>query len=170
MTRNPSNQRPILTIARSPVDLLLDVGAIAGILVLLLLTFQSWTNLPNTIPVHFDIAGKPDATGSKITILLFPSLSIVFYLLFTFLPRFPHTFNYPWAITQENAYRQYQIAIQLMNWLKTEIIWLFTYIEWQMIQVSLNKSIGLGIAFLPIFIVVIFGTVGMSLWQAYQAR
>lgn len=169
MTRNPSNQRPILTIARSPVDLALDVVAIAGIVVLLLLTLQSWT-MPNTIPVHFNVAGKPDAMGSKTTILLFPGLSIVLYLVFTLLRRFPHTFNYPWAITQENAYRQYQIAIGLMNWLKTEIVWLFTYIEWQIIQVALGKSTGLGIAFLPIFLIVIFGTVGIYFWQAYQAR
>ncbi|MEP0785004.1 DUF1648 domain-containing protein [Coleofasciculus sp. FACHB-129] len=170
MTRNSSNQRPILTIARSPVDLLLDVVAIAGILLLLLLTFQSWATLPNTIPVHFDIAGKPDATGSKAIILLFPGLSIVLYLLFTFLRRSPHTFNYPWAITEENAFRQYEIAIQLMNWLRTEVILLFTYIEWQMIQVALDKSTGLGVAFLPIFVIVIFGTVGIYFWQAYQAR
>jgi hypothetical protein len=54
--------------------------------------------------------------------------------------------------------------------LKAEIILLFAYLQQQTIQVALGKAEGLGIAFLPIFLILIFGTVGIYFVKAYQAR
>jgi hypothetical protein len=86
-----------------------------------------------------------------------------FVLLFTLLRRFPHTFNYLVTITVENAPRQYAIACSLLNWLKAELVWLFAYMEWQMVLSAANQSMGLGFWALPLFLLVVFGTVGIWL-------
>ncbi|MBD1927934.1 DUF1648 domain-containing protein [Trichocoleus sp. FACHB-90] len=170
MTRNPSNQRPILTIARSPISWMLEIAAVAGIFCIIVITLQSWANLPNNIPIHFEMGGKPDATGSKKLIWLFPSLSILVYVAFTVLRHFPHTFNYIWGITEQNVAKQYQLAINLLDWNKAEFMWIFAFIEWQIIQVSLGHSAKFNAAFFPVVLLVFFVTNGLYFWQAYQAR
>jgi hypothetical protein len=56
MARNPSNQQLILTIERSPISWVLEIAAIAGIFCIIVITLQSWANLPNSIPIHFKMS------------------------------------------------------------------------------------------------------------------
>lgn len=169
MTNNKATQ-PILRLPLSPTLVALEIAAAVGILAIALFLFQSWASLPPTIPVHFGLTGKPDAWGSKQILWILLALVVVLYLGLTVVNRFPHTFNYPYPITEQNALRQYQLALGLMGWMKADLIWLFAFIEWQMLQVGLGASQGLGVAFLPVIMLVIFGTVGFYFRQAYLAR
>ncbi|MFB2919708.1 MULTISPECIES: DUF1648 domain-containing protein [Aerosakkonema] len=162
--------RPVLNIPRSPLDGALEIVAFAGIAFNIIYLIVNWAAIPDIIPIHFDVFGKVDGMGSKLTILLFPSLSLLFYVSLTIVNLFPHTFNYPVPITEQNAYRQYQMALRLMKWLKMQLIWLFAFIEWQIIQAAIRQEFVLNIGFLLVIILVIFATVGYYLWQAYQNR
>lgn len=57
-----------------------------------------------------------------------------------------------------------------MSWLKTEIVFLFAFIEWQTIQLAMGKADGVGIWFLPGTLLVIFGTVGICMYRSYRSR
>ncbi len=169
MTDKQAN-RPILAIPRSPAAAVLEIVAVAGTVLSVALLVQSWKALAPVIPVHFGISGKPDGWGAKQVVCLFPALSAVLYVVLTVISRFPHTFNYPVPITSENAARQYQIACELLSWLKAELICLFGWIAWGTIQVALGKADGLGVGFAPAVMLLIFGTTGFYFWQAYRAR
>ncbi|MCX6377398.1 MAG: DUF1648 domain-containing protein, partial [Armatimonadetes bacterium] len=156
---NTRNKRPVLKIPLSPTEYGLEVFAVLGFLFGVVATRVYWTRVPESIPTHFGAAGQPDAWGAKWNLLLLPAVSLVIYALFTILSRFPHIYNYPVRITEENAERQYRIARSLMYWMKAEIVWLFTYIEWQSIQTALGKSYGLGILMTPVTLVILFATV-----------
>lgn len=52
------------------------------------------------------------------------------YLFLTILNRYPHKFNYPFNITEQNAVAQYRIARLMVQTLKLEVIWIFVYIQW----------------------------------------
>jgi len=129
-----------------------------------------WSSLPEEIPTHFSISGAPDGWGGKSTLLVLPAIGLVIYIGLTILSRYPHVYNYLWHITPQNAKMQYENSRQMIILLKTEIVWLFAYIVWQTIQTALGKAKGLGAEFLPIFLILIFGTVGFHLFKAYQAR
>jgi hypothetical protein len=90
--------------------------------------------------------------------------------MLTFVSRYPHTFNYVVQITEENAQRQYQIACSMLNWLKTEMIWLFAYIDWQIFYLANTETPNLGIWFLPVSLIIIFGTLAYWLSQSFLAR
>ncbi|HIK28865.1 MAG: DUF1648 domain-containing protein [Oscillatoriaceae bacterium SKW80] len=169
MSDNKSSQ-PIFYLSHSPFQVLLEIAALVGLVLSFLILLRSFPTLPPTIPIHFGLSGKPDVWGARQTLWLFPTLNIILYLGITITSQFPHTFNYPVAITQQNALKQYQIAFSLLLWLKLEIIWLFTFIEWKMIQVAIGVSQGLGIAFLPVMLLLVCGTSGFYLWQAYRYR
>ncbi len=154
-------QRPVLILPQTPQTLILDAIALAGFAALWVVVLQAWGRLPAQIPTHFGIDGRADAWGNRAWFWLLPSLGTLHIVLFTVLRRFPHTFNYLVPITPDNALQQYTIACSLLNWLKAEVLWGFAYIEWQMAQVALSGSGGLGVWFAPVFLVVIFGTIGV---------
>lgn len=65
MTKRSRNSQPILSIPRSPVELWLEVIAAAGILWGCWIIVQYWDALPQRIPIHFGLSGRPDAWGDK---------------------------------------------------------------------------------------------------------
>jgi uncharacterized membrane protein len=162
--------RPVLQLPKSTLEIGLETAAALGMMTMLYVTITSWPRLPETIPHHFGASGKPDAWGGKWTLWLLPGISLVLYVGLNILSRFPHVYNYPWPITEKNAAAQYHLARTMLAALKAEIVLIFAYLQQQTIQVALGKAEGLGIAFLPIFLVIVFGTIGIYFVKAYQAR
>jgi uncharacterized membrane protein len=162
--------RPIISLPKSRQETILNLAAIAGLVAVFAIAIRAWSVLPETIPTHFDLAGKPNGWGNKSIIWLFPVLGAIVYVGFTILRRYPHTFNYPVAITAENAAKQYQIAVSLLDWLKTEFVWQLAYIVWLIMEMARTGASGLSWLLLPAILIIIFGTVGFYLWQAYRNK
>ncbi|OUL33235.1 DUF1648 domain-containing protein [Nostoc sp. 106C] len=165
-----SHQRPVFLIPQSQQARMLNWIALAGLVALFGIAIHGWFALPESIPIHFGIDGKADGWGTKNFLWLLPIVGLIIYGMLTFINRYPHTFNYAVRITEENALRQYQIACSMLNWLKTEIILLFAYIEWQMFNLATIENPSLGIWFLPVYLIVIFGTSAYWLSQSFLAR
>lgn len=147
-----------------------EVLSVMGVLFTFILIYQSWGILPDRIPTHFGFTGQPDAWGSKEHLFFLPVIALAMYLFLTIVSRFPHTFNYPIKITEENAATQYLMARHLVAILKLETIWLFAYIQWVTIEVALGKATGLSNLFLPIFMVVMLGTLVVYFYKAREKR
>jgi len=91
-----------------------DTVAVLAIAASVQLVVRAWMDLPDRIPVHFGLNGQPDAWGGKGALAIGPIVSLASVLLLAIVNRSPHTFNYPVAVTPENAQRQYAIARELM--------------------------------------------------------
>lgn len=162
--------RPVLQLPKSSLEIGLETAAALALLTMAFVAIKRWPLLPETIPHHFGVSGKPDAWGGKWILWLLPGISLVLYVGITILSRYPHIYNYPWSITEENAATQYHLARTMLGALKAEIVLLFAYLQWQVIQAAFRESEGLGMAFLPIFLILLFGTIGVYFVKAYQAR
>lgn len=163
-------KRPVLDLPLTPREIVLEILAVLGVGVMVYLVVDSWSTLPESIPTHFNVQGEPDSWGRKGTLLLLPIMGLGFYGLMTIVNRFPHSFNYLWQITEENAERQYRLAREMMLWLKLELVWMFAYIEWVIIRTARGQEDRLGILFLPVVLISIFGTLGVYFWQSARAR
>lgn len=164
------NERPIIDLPYTAQDWALEVASLGGIALMIGILSLAWFNLPALVPTHFGSAGSADAWGDKRSLLILPGMSIILYLLLTVTSRYPHTFNYLWSITAQNAREQYYLARSLLMWLKAELIGLFTFLTWATIRVALGQAAGLGTIFLPIVLAVIFGTIGIYFYYAYMNR
>jgi uncharacterized membrane protein len=132
--------------------------------------FVWWKKIPDLIPTHFGLSGKVDDWGGKGSLWLLPGIGAGLYALITFVSRFPHTFNYPWPITPTNAEKQYHIGRMMINFIKVETVWLFVYLDWNIIQVAMSKSTGIGISFLPIVIIVVILTICLGIYYGNKAK
>jgi uncharacterized membrane protein len=59
----------------------------AVIVVPLLYLALVWNQLPETVPTHFGISGKPDAYGPKWTLMLLSAVSVGMYFLLRYVPQ-----------------------------------------------------------------------------------
>jgi uncharacterized membrane protein len=115
--------------------------------------------LPDRVPTHFDLAGNPNGWDTSSSLPLFSVVAVAIYLMLTLAVRFPAYFNYPVEVTAENRPRLEALTVDLIAWLKTEIICLFAWIQWVIIDMARRGRGDLSLlALLPVFLVVLIGT------------
>ncbi len=148
--------RPKIKLIPTTADKLVDILGWIILLALWALTITNYSSLPDTIPTHFNAAGEADGFGSKVTILSLPVIATLLFIGLTVLNRYPHSFNYPTAITQDNALRLYTLATRMLRYLKLVLVIVFGGIEFMTIQNATGKAAGLGVWFLPLTLVLIF--------------
>lgn len=149
---------------------LLGLAAWLGVAVNALVAFYYWPQLPGEVPQHFNARGEVDAWGSRVLLLILPALSLVMVAGLAWLTRFPHLYNFPWKITEENAARQYELANDLMAAIRAATAWLFALISWEICRIGVGLPPLFGMLFLPIGLVGIFGSVIWYFIRAYQSR
>jgi len=124
--------------------------------------------LPEKIPIHFDVKGRPNGWGSPAMILLLPAITVFIYLLFTVVTRFPGAFNYPVKVTSLNRQRLQNLVLDLMAWLKAEVVTLLTWMQWVMIEVARHPEKHMPAMTVAAFVVV-FATVTFYIVQLFKA-
>lgn len=149
-------ERPKITLIPTTGDKLVELFGWLILLTLWVLTITHYSTLPDTIPTHFNGAGEADGFGRKASIIGLPLIASLLFIGITVLNRYPHIFNYPTAITQDNALRQYTLATRMLRYLKLVLALVFGGIEFMTIQNTTGKAAGLGVWFLPLTLVLIF--------------
>jgi len=146
-----------------------------GIVAFLLLAWITWAalygpnRLPDRVPTHFDAAGNPNAWGSPMGMVILPVMAAGLYLLMSLVTRFPGAFHYPVRVTRLNIERLQSVTLDMIAWLKVELVCLFTLLQWAFIQAARTGSGRLFPMILPFFIVAIFGTVGWHFIAMFRA-
>lgn len=163
-------KQPKIEIPFSRLEVILEVLSLAGLIVMALMIMKEWALLPATIPSHFNAAGQPDGYSGKASLIMLPVIGLLLYLMLGMLRFFPHVYNYPRTITEQNAEFQYRLAINLLAWLKVEIIWSFAYISGSTVKVALKQSSGLGAGFIIVMLLAIFGTLGWYFFMALRDK
>lgn len=150
------NKRPKIELELSPSDKILEIIGWILVLGIWMLTLANYFKLPETIPIHFNGAGEADGFGNKATILALPIISTLLFIGLTILNKYPHVFNYPKEITEENALALYSNATRMLRYLKVIIVLIFGAIVFMTIQNVNGKADGLGTWFLPLTMAMIF--------------
>jgi uncharacterized membrane protein len=146
------SNRPKIKLNLTTTDKLIELAGWLGLIAIWILTVSNYEALPETIPIHYNAAGEADAFGDKWTILTLPVIALILFVGMTILNRYPHIFNYPITITQENALKNYTLATRLIRFLKLVIVIVFGLIVIKTIQTANGNANGLGTWFLPVSI------------------
>ncbi|MGP8174276.1 MAG: DUF1648 domain-containing protein [Terracidiphilus sp.] len=150
----------------------LEVVSLAGLAVLFWITWRAFYGpdpLPARIPTHFDIAGNPNGWGSPSSLLLLPAVALAIYLGMTVVSKFPSAFNYPVRVTPENRPRLQALTLQMIAWLKTEMICLFAWIQWAIVASARQGRLSMSPAEIPLFILAVFATIGWHIVAMFRA-
>jgi uncharacterized membrane protein len=163
-------ERPKLKIQLSPTDQVFELLGWGVLLALLIWTGTSSSSLPDTIPTHFNAAGEADGFGRKASIVGLPIIASLLYIGLTVLIRFPHSFNFPTPVTQDNALPQYTNATRMIRYLKFILVLVFAGISYQTIQQANGTGEGIGVWFLPLTLVLIFIPLIYFVIKSFQTK
>lgn len=139
---------------------------VIGVLILLgMIAFvvSKWNSLPQQIPAHYNAQGVVDRWGGKNEILFLPIVSAFLYVMLTAVSLFPKSWNMPAKVSEENRLEVYGCMKTMLILMKVEILGVFFYITYQM---SMQKA--LSALFLPIFLVVLFGTIAYFIFRTAE--
>jgi uncharacterized membrane protein len=145
-------KRPRIKIEMTRTDKVIELIGLLALLTIWVLTITSYSNLPDTIPTHYNGAGQIDGFGKKVNILALPLIATVFFVGLTILNNFPHIFNYLTKINKDNALRQYTNMTRMNRYLKLVFVVVFGLLTYKTIQ----NTGGLGVWFLPFTIGLFF--------------
>ena len=147
------SERPKTNPPLTTLDVVIEALAAVCLIIMFAQLIKVWSSLPDQVPTHFGANGKPDDWGSRSMMLILPMVVLVMYSGLTILSRFPHTFNFPVTITENNFEKQYKMAKTLLSFVKLSVIGIFLYIQVFTIRTAQGESAGLGVPFLIFTIV-----------------
>jgi uncharacterized membrane protein len=162
--------RPKIKIQPTKIEWVLELIGLLGIIFTVVITVTSYNDLPDSIPRHFNALGQPDGFSRKPILFILSAVTLVTYLIMTIGLKFPHVFNYPLEITEENAERQYRNATLMMRVIKTIIVVMFGYLTYATIQIGLGEMQGLGTWIIPTMLTLVLGTVGYFVHRTFRLQ
>jgi uncharacterized membrane protein len=163
-------QRPVIHLDRSKVEIILDIISLIVIVSMIIYVAYVWQDMPERIPMHFNGKGEIDGWGNKMSLIVLPLIGVIVYVGLTLLSRVPHVFNYPTPITSQNARGQYQNGRLFMNSLKAVIVILFGFIEWSVIQSAKEGNAELNLWVLGFILLMLFSTIIFFIIRSIQLK
>jgi hypothetical protein len=136
------------------LQLVLEVIGLLFLGGMIVFIYTQWDQIPQQVPMHYNALGEIDSWGSKYQTLILPTISILLYIFMTVVSFFPQIWNVPVQITDENKEAVYLSTKNLIIFMKVEILAMFFYLNYHTVTAQ-----PLSIIFLPIFMIIIFGTV-----------
>ena len=142
--------RPTIKLVLTPADKTFEIIGWLLMVAFWVLIVSSYSSLPETIPIHYNGAGKANGFGGKAFILLVPIVATLLFIGLTVLNKFPHVFNYPVVITQDNAADQYSNATRLVRYFKIIVVCILGLLSFKTVQYAMGAKDFIGIWFLPL--------------------
>lgn len=122
------------------ISFVLKVISFVVLILIWIFTIVNFKNLPETIPIHYNITGTPDGFGPKSTIWFETTLTTALFLFLMYVskkPNFP-LLNIPQNIKKKPILTEFIVSILLLI-----IMLIFADINYEIIQNALGKTNGL---------------------------
>ena len=110
----------------------------------LLYLWLSYTSLPDTVPTHFNAAGRADDFGSRDSIWALWFVSLGLYAMFTalnFVPLRSPLWNLPEHIKEDTSGRSRPLVNELVAWLKLLTVSIFFFLSWLTVQTAQEAEV-----------------------------
>ena len=144
--------RPKVKLDLTNTDKVIEFTGLTLLIGIWILAILSFSDLPESIPTHFNGAGEADGFGERTNIFVLPIIGTILFIGLTLLNKNPHIFNYPKTITNENALNQYSNAMRMIRVLKLIFVFVFGLILVRTLQNTNGNADGIGTWFLPLTI------------------
>lgn len=116
----------------------LDGFSMALVIVLWSYTILNFKKLPEIIPIHFDLEGKPDNHGAKYFIFLLPFVGSLIYFFLSY--NIKEINNYPVEITQENKEIQLSIGMMAVKSIIAYVLFIFFTFQKRIVEIAVQQK------------------------------
>jgi hypothetical protein len=149
-------------------DKVLETASFSGLILMVFISAFYFNQLPEKIPIHFDLSGQPNDSGARISIFLLPSIGVLFYLLMFFLVRHVRGLNFPVPLTLQNREKMLSLTGQLFRFIRAAVVLFLLLIHTSVVQVALGRSYGINMTLIPIFLLVFIAILTIYIYRMIQ--
>lgn len=146
-----------MEIKHNKLDTIAEVFCMILLIVTTLYTIYMYIQLPEKIPIHYDVAGVIDRYGNKTEIFILLIITWFMYIGLSLVTRVPQFWNTGVSVTAENKDRVYRILKNMLKIIKMEIIVIFCYLIY-----NTTTLYNLPKWFVSVFLVLLFSTMLIS--------
>ena len=144
--------QPKIKLIISKTDKVIEMISWTLLIGIWILVITSFSDLPETIPIHFNGTGEADGFGVKTNIFGLPIIGTIVFVGMTILNKNHHVSNYLTRITNENSLSQFYNAVRMIRVVKLITVLVFGLILIRTIKITNGSADGLGNWFLPLII------------------
>jgi uncharacterized membrane protein len=155
---------------RSFTSWLLEIIAFAPLAAAFVIVAQQWPRLPDKIPTHFGVSGKPNGSSGKGSLWFLLFIDAVTYTLLTAASKYQRLINIPLRVDR-GAPEVHRILSSMMTVLKAVLMLVFLYLIATSVEVALGRASGLQAGFVGILVaapLVILAVYMARLWRYRQ--
>ncbi|SHJ69924.1 DUF1648 domain-containing protein [Parasporobacterium paucivorans] len=143
-----------MKLKKNKYDVFAEIVCLVLLIGVWIYLFLNWSTIPDEISGHYNAAGEIDRIGRKGELLVLPIISWLMYLGMTAIGSFPQIWNTGVTVTEENKERVYRVLKNMLSTLKLILAAVFVYLT-----INSSKSIPLPMQFLPVFLILMFGSI-----------
>ena len=162
--------RPRIQLRLTLSDKIIETIGWALLCITWILVILFYNRLSDIIPIHYNAAGVADGFGGKIHLIILSILSSALFIGMTILNKFPHIFNYPVKITEDNAFAQYQNMARMIRIVKLVVVLIFGLIVFKTISIAGNQGNEIGSWVFILTIVLVFVPITFYIVKSFLYR
>ncbi|GAB3929572.1 DUF1648 domain-containing protein [Larkinella terrae] len=164
--------KPLLSASVPPRERFLNALVLILIISQLVLIIGYYAQLPEAIPVHFGLEGKPDRWGERLQLFIVPGLATFIFLLFWSFRSIPAEFyNLPFPSTPENLSRHLQNSHEMLAMLSLATMLFMTLTLWNWLEIaSTTHPIINGKTPIALFVLALIGITIFYVRKAYRLK
>lgn len=144
--------RPKIKVPLEGLDIVLDILSATLLILMIVYAIISYSELPDTIPSHFNAKGEVDGYSDKSMLWLLPGLGVILFFGLYIMNKYPHIHNYMVNITEENALKNYRLSTRIVRFTNLFVMIIFGIILYSMIASAKNNNSVMGNWILPFII------------------
>ena len=143
-------------IKTTAVDFIVEISGWLLFVALWVITFYSYSRMPEIIPTHYNGSGVVDDYGSKSTFLSLPIVGSVLFIGMYFLMNFIRTVKPSESFSIEYGLKLLTKAKRMLRYLTVSVVLVFTLLVFQTYRVATEQIADLGTWFTPFALGLIF--------------
>ena len=132
--------RPKLILKKTSTQRYLEFATFLFLGIAVIYTVINYSVLPDQVPMHFNLSGEVDRYGDKNSVWALLAIGCAMSFGLFKLNKYPHLFNYPTTITEDNAKKQYTSAVNVMSWINFLMALVFSIIAYQVVSLAINGA------------------------------
>lgn len=152
-------KRPVIKIVPTIEEKIVELLGLLIVICMVIFPYIIYNKLPEIIPTHINIIGEIDGYGSKDSFNVLTFFAAFIYICLSIMQKYPHTFNYPTEVNEDNCRELYSLGIKCCRSVKIISALMFAYITY---SITCN-AFGIKATMIP----VIFLTLGFLFCLIY---
>lgn len=154
-----------MKIKKNKYDIIINFLSLLCLVGTVIFLIISWQTIPDEIPGHYNAAGEVDKITDKNSLIVLLVVGWIMFIGLSVVEKFPQIWNTGIQVTEQNKEKVYRILKNMIGTTKLLVVLVFSYL-------ALQSTTGENLSplFLPVFLILMFGSIGVFIFQLVKNK